>query len=84
MRDLNNILKNSLVFWLWTMSVILKCPSELTYADDTSSKVTGKTIEEVKLKLEEDAQLGLRFVVLNELVANPSKTTQLTCLLFRL
>ena len=73
MRDLNNILKNSLVFGLWAMSVILKCPSELTYADDTSSSVTGKTIEEVKLKLEEDAQLGLRFMASNGLVANPSK-----------
>ena len=40
-----------------------KHPSALTYADDTSSTVTGKTLEEVKLKLKEDAEMVLLFFV---------------------
>ena len=53
----------------------LKHSSAFTYADDTSSSVTGKTIEEVKAKLEEDAEQVLKFMASNGLVANPSKTT---------
>ena len=45
----------------------------LTYADDTSTSVKGKTIEEVLAKLEEDAGLILRFMASNGLVANPTK-----------
>ena len=37
--------------------------------------MTGKTIEEVISKLEEDAELVLRFMASNGLVANPTKTT---------
>ena len=47
----------------------------LTYADDTSTSVKGKTIEEVLQKLEEDAGLILKFMASNGLVANPKKTT---------
>ena len=49
--------------------------SALTYADDTSSTVTGMTMNEVKFKLEEDAEMVLKFMASNGLVANPSKTT---------
>ena len=56
------------VYWL-------KHSSGLTYADDTSTSVKCDTIDEVIWKLEEDADLVLRFMALNGLVANPSKTT---------
>ena len=45
------------------------------YADDTSSSVTGKSLEEIINKLEEEADLVLRFMASNGLIANPSKTT---------
>ena len=57
------------------MELWLKHSSGLTYADDTSTSVTGDNIEEVILKLEEDADLILRFMASNGLVANPKKTT---------
>ena len=44
------------------------------YADDTSSSCKGKNIEEVKTKLETDAQNLLEFMASNGLVANASKT----------
>ncbi len=53
----------------------LKHSSALTYAKITSSGVRGKTIEEVKFKLKEDAEQVLRFTASNGLVANPTKTT---------
>jgi hypothetical protein len=37
----------------------------MTYTDDKSSSVRGKTIEEVKFKLEEDAEQVLRFMASN-------------------
>ena len=46
-----------------------------THSDDTSSTVTEKTLEEVKQKLEVDAEMVLKFMASNGLVANPSKTT---------
>ena len=57
------------------MELWLKYSSALTYADDTSSSVTGKTIEEVQFKLEHYAEEVLKFMASNGLVANPSKTT---------
>ena len=57
------------------MELWLKHSSALTYADDTSSRVKGKTIEEVIHKLEEDAENVLKFMASNGLVANLSKTT---------
>ena len=45
------------------MELWLKHSSALTYADDTSSTVSGKTLEEVKLKLKEDAEMVLLFFV---------------------
>ena len=56
------------VYWL-------KHSSGLTYADDTSTSVKGDTIDEVIWKLEEDADLVLRFMASKGLVAYPSKTT---------
>jgi hypothetical protein len=46
-----------------------------TYADDTKSSVTGKSIEEVKVKLETDAIEVLKFMASNGLKANSDKTT---------
>jgi hypothetical protein len=57
------------------MELWLKNSSALTYADDTSSSVTGNTMNEVKEKLETNANWGLRFMASNGLVANPAKTT---------
>ena len=56
------------------MQLWLKHSSALTYADDTSSSVKDKRIEEVVRKLEEDAINVLKFMASNGLVANPSKT----------
>ena len=58
--DLEDWTKNSTIF---------------SYADDTSSSSSGKSEEEVKEKLEQDAEEILKFVASNGLVANPSKTT---------
>ena len=57
------------------MELWLKNSSAVTYADNPSSTVTGKTLEEVKQKLEEDAEMVLKFMASNGLVAHPSKTT---------
>ena len=47
----------------------------LTYADDTSTSVSGKGVEEVLKKLAIDAKNVLKFMSSNGLVANPAKTT---------
>ena len=44
------------VYYGADMELWLKHSSALTYANDTSSSLTGKTIEEVQFKLEEDAE----------------------------
>ena len=69
--------KHTIIFVIYgaDMELWLKHSSGLTYADDTSTSVKGENLEEVILKLEEDADLVLRFMASNGLVANPSKTT---------
>jgi hypothetical protein len=57
------------------MELWLKHSSALTNADDTSSIVTGNTMNEVKEKLETDANWVLRFMASNGLVTNPAKIT---------
>ena len=57
------------------MEKCLKHSIAHNYADDTESATTGKTLEELKLKLEEDAKNVLRYMASNGLKANPSKTT---------
>lgn len=44
------------------------------YADDTSTTVSGKNLNEVCQKLEEDSENVLKFMASNGLVANPDKT----------
>ena len=44
------------VYYGADMELWLKHSSALTYANDTSSSLTSKTIEEVQFKLEEDAE----------------------------
>ena len=56
-------------FKLW-----LKWAWAIVYADDTSTSITGKSIEDVMHKLEHDALNVLRFMASNQLVANPKKT----------
>ena len=46
----------------------------LTYADDTSTSVSGKSINDVLRKLQIDAKNVLKFMSSNGLFANPSKT----------
>ena len=58
--DLNDWLEYSKVF---------------TYADDTSSTVSGKDLLEIIRRMEIDAVNVLRFMASNGLVANPQKTT---------
>ena len=53
------------------MVLWLKHSSAFTYADDPCSSVTVKMIEEVKLKLEDDAEVVLKFMASNGLVAKP-------------
>ena len=48
-----------------------------SYVDDTSSSCSGKSEQEVKEKLEEDAEEILKYMASNGLVANPTKTTLL-------
>ena len=48
-----------------------------TYADDTSSSVSGKDLDEIIKKMEIDAVIVLKFMASNGLVANPKKTTLL-------
>ena len=45
-----------------------------TYADDTSTIVSGPNVEEVIRKLEIDAKNVLKFMLANGLVVNASKT----------
>ena len=53
----------------------LKWSFIITYADDTSISVSGKSIIEIIQKLEEDAISVLKFMASNGLVANASKTS---------
>ena len=53
----------------------LKWSVIITYADDTSTGVSGKSLPEVISKLEEDALAVLKFMASNGLVANATKTT---------
>ena len=48
-----------------------------SYADDTSSRSSGENVEEVKRKLEQDAEEILKFMASNGLMANPAKATLL-------
>ena len=48
-----------------------------TYADDTSSRVSGKDLDEIMRRMEADAINVLKFMASNGLVANPKKTTML-------
>ena len=47
----------------------------LTYADDTSTRVSGHSIAEVLRKLEMDAKNVLKFMASNGLAANPTETS---------
>ena len=47
------------------LSLWLKWSIIITYADDTSTSVSGKILKEVLLKLEEDALLVLKFMTSN-------------------
>ena len=47
----------------------------LTYADDTSTSVSGHSIAEVLRKLEMDAKNVLKFMASNGLAANPTETS---------
>ena len=53
----------------------LKWSVIITYADDTSTSVSGASLSEVISKLEEDACSVLRYMASNGLVANATKTT---------
>ena len=58
------------------MKYIVKKPQSIcSYADDTNSSFSGKSMEDVKGHLEEDAEEILKFMVSNGPVANPSKAT---------
>ena len=56
-------------FELW-----LKYSSAFAYADDSSTSISDNDMEEIKLKLQEDAENVLDFMASNGLVANPNKT----------
>ena len=44
-----------------------------TYADDTSSSISGKNLDDIKKKMEIDAVNVLRFMASNGLVAKPQE-----------
>ena len=46
-----------------------------TYADDTQTGTSAKTLEQVKTRMEEDAKQVLKFMASNGLVANAKKTS---------
>ena len=52
----------------------LKHATAFAYADDSTTSVSDKDFEEIKRKLQEDAENVLQFMASNGLVANPSKT----------
>ena len=55
----------------------LEFSKAFTYADDTSSSLSGKDLQEIIRKMEIDAVNVLKFMASNGLVANPTKTTLL-------
>ena len=59
------------------LNIWLKWSIIITYADDTSTSVSGKLLKDIIIKLEEDALLVLKFMASNKLVANPTKTSLL-------
>ena len=52
----------------------LKKSKVFNYADDTMTDNKSKSPEEIKSRLEEDAQMVLSFMASNGLVANQAKT----------
>ena len=59
------------------LNLWLKWSKITTYADDTSTSVSGKTLTEIINKLEEDAIQVLKYMASNGLVANATKTALL-------
>ena len=66
----SNILSNSSA----PLKDCLEYSKAFTYADDTSSRVSGKDLDEIMRRIEADV---LKFMASNGLVANPKKTTML-------
>ena len=63
------------IIYVADLRLWLKWSVIITYADDTSTSVSGKSLSEIISKLEEDATMVLKFMASNGLVANASKTT---------
>ena len=65
-----------IIFTLHTadMELWLKTSSLFNFADDTTTDSRSKIKEEIRIRLEEDAQNVLEFMATNELVANQGKT----------
>ena len=63
------------IIYVADLQLWLKFVSAITYADDTSTSVSGKLLKDVIRMLEEDAKNVLKFMASNGLVANASKTT---------
>ena len=62
------------IIYVADINLWIKYSLIVTYADDTSSRVRAKTLEELKLMLEEDAKNMPKFMASNGLVTNESKT----------
>ena len=63
------------VLYVSDLSDWLEFSKVFTYADDTSSSVSGKNLQDIIRKMESDAVNVLKFMASNGLVANPKKTT---------
>ena len=63
------------IIYVADLMLWLKWSVIITYADDMSTSVSGKSLAEVISKLEEDALAVLKFMASNGLVANATKTT---------
>jgi hypothetical protein len=65
------------VLYVSDLSDWLEFSKVFTYADDTSSSISGKNLQDIIRKMESDAVNVLKFMASNGLVANPKKTTLL-------
>ena len=63
------------VLYVSDLDLWLKWSTAKTYADNTTTGTSDKTLMEMKIKLEEDAANVLKYMASNGLVANANKTS---------
>ena len=63
------------VLYVSNLEDCLKWSSAITYADDSTTGTSDKLLNDLIAKMEYDAEMVLRFMASNSLIANPKKNS---------